>query len=202
MYYDMEVITQEFAFGKCRRCEGPPNGLMFGHRILWALCGQCKTAWWVICSHDGWDKHELRVRELQSALAGWDIGHNDLQLAEALAKGGWDIGGGAKDAYEHGCTGENFICTMYGLPIRGADLTQPHRAPDGTPIHVRTAWSPAADLALRPYDAEQDDINVLLAVNMPLAEAIVLGWWGGPPSQQGRRPQLKGMNIFPLERRA
>lgn len=197
--YDIEAITQEFAFGECRRCEGPPTGCLFGPHILWALCIRCKTAWWVMCSLDGWDKSEERFRQWVAELDGRDIIHNDPVFAEGLGEAGWDIGGGVEEACHNGFSGESLFCAMYGLPRRGTDLNQPYRAPDGTPIHVRTTWSPMAELALRPDDAEQDDIHVLMALNLSAMEAVVQGWWGGPPSQHRGRSQLKSTEDFPLQ---
>jgi len=198
--YDIEAITQELAFGGCRRCEGPPDGCLFTDHILWAFCIRCKTVWWVMCSLDGWDKSEERFRQRVAELAGRDIIHNDPAFAKNLAKAGWDIGGGSLEAYHNGFSGESLFCAGYGLPYRKDDLSQPYRAPDGTPIHVRMTWSPMAELALRPDDAEQDDIHVLMAFNLSVMEAVVQGWWGGPPSQHRGRSQLKSMQIFPLKR--
>ncbi len=194
MIYDREAITKEFAFGRCRRCEGPPDGFLHGDYVLYALCTQCRTAWWAIVSFDGWEKSGVEAREFVAELAGWNIGDEE----EAFAGNGWDFAGERRDAYFKGAIGEGAISKWYGLPWRGADFSQIYRAPDGTPIHVRTARSEKVALALRPEDDDVGDINVLTHIVEFRKDVHAVCWWGGPPCPDcGRR--LKSMEDFPLQ---
>ena len=100
--YDYEAIFKKFAFGRCRRCEGPANGIVIGDHILWALCCNCGTASWAMVSFDGWGKPETRFRQQLAEAARWDIGDED----EAFAGSGWDLGGERQGAYITGTRGE------------------------------------------------------------------------------------------------
>ncbi len=193
--YDYEAIFKKFAFGRCRRCEGPANGIVIGDHILWALCCNCGTASWAMVSFDGWGKRETRFRQELAEVAGWDVGAED----EGLVGSGWDLGEERQGAYITGTRGERTFSLMYGLPWRDNTMRQDFRAADGTRIHVRTVLSEWASFAIRPDDAEQDDIHVLMALNLSAMEAVVQGWWGGPPSQHRGRSQLKSTEDFPLQ---
>jgi len=197
MMYDHEAVSKEFAFGRCRRCERPPNGYLFGDHILWAMCTRCNTAWWAMFSYEGWDTPEVKARQRVAEFAGWDIGDEE----EALEKSEWDLKGERQDAYVNGTAGEKAFSLIYGLPWRKDFSRQDFRGPDGTPIHVRSSPFEKAALALRPNDNTDSDLNVLMQIDAHRRAARAVCWWGGPPCRDcGRRhPHLKSMENFPLK---
>ncbi len=171
---------EEQEYGRCRSCKRLPDELLFDEHIVWALCTRCRVGWWAMFSYDGWGLSEAELGEVESALAGWDLGDEKLEANMA------------------GTRGELAFADFLGLPWREKalnDLRQGFQDGHGTPVHVRTTRFERAHLIIAPNDPD-DHIYVQVVGDGSTYRPV--GWKRGHDARQlasessaGRRMKLR-----------
>lgn len=144
-----QKAIEELGFGRCRRCERPPDDFLFTEHIYWALCTpSCRTAWWAMFSAHGWGLAEAQVRQAEAELAGWDVADEE------------------KDAYMAGAGAQIAFVKAMGLPWPKDAVRLDLRRPDGTRIHLRTTRFEGTPLVVHASDPG-DDVFVLVVAKGP-----------------------------------
>lgn len=169
-----QMSVQELGFGRCRRCNRPPDDFLFTKYFFWVLCTRCRTAWCTMSCNYGWTRSLGELCEFKSALGEWNVGDEE-RYACMIAAGGVRAFAKAMDLPGGKGTGNLYFWTA-----------------DGTPIHVRTTLFQGAPLILR---ADKDDHGIyVLVLARGQSDFELIGWTRG---NEARKIELKSIRNTP-----